>query len=88
MTMPTPDPESDQPADLEAMSFEDSLDALERIIQRIESGETSLEDSLAAYQRGEQLIRRCRELLFEAEQRIETIRLDDLPPDPNAPERS
>ena len=88
MSMPTPDPESDQPADLEAMSFEDSLDALERIIQRIESGETSLEDSLAAYQRGEQLIRRCRELLFEAEQRIETIRLDDLPPDPNAPERS
>ena len=88
MTMPTPDPESDQPAELDAMSFEDSLDALERIIQRIESGETSLEDSLAAYQRGEQLIRRCRELLFEAEQRIETIRLDDLPPDPNAPERS
>ncbi|MEC7352716.1 MAG: exodeoxyribonuclease VII small subunit [Planctomycetota bacterium] len=88
MTMPTPDPESDQPADLEAMSFEDSLDALERIIQRIESGETSLEGSLAAYQQGEQLIRRCRELLFEAEQRIETIRLDDLPPDPSEPERS
>ena len=88
MTMPTPDPESDQPADLEAMSFEDSLDALERIIQRIESGETSLEGSLAAYQQGEQLIRRCRELLFEAEQRIETIRLDDLPSDPSEPERS
>ena len=88
MTMPTPDPESDQPAELEAMSFEDSLDALERIIQRIESGETSLEGSLAAYQQGEQLIRRCRELLFEAEQRIETIRLDDLPPDPSEPERS
>ncbi|MED6306525.1 MAG: exodeoxyribonuclease VII small subunit, partial [Planctomycetota bacterium] len=62
--------------------------ALERIIQRIESGETSLEGSLAAYQQGEQLIRRCRELLFEAEQRIETIRLDDLPPDPSEPERS
>ena len=88
MTMPTPDPESDQPAELDAMSFEDSLDALERIIQRIESGETSLEGSLAAYQQGEQLIRRCRELLFEAEQRIETIRLDDLPPDPSEPERS
>ena len=83
-----PDPESDQPAELDSMSFEDSLDALEGIIQQIESGETSLEDSLDAYQRGEQLIRRCRELLFEAEQRIETIRLEDLPPDPSAPERS
>ena len=84
MSEAKPDPSTEP----EALSFEESLGAIEEIIGRIESGEISLEASLSAYQRGEQLIRRCRELLFEAEQRIETIRLDDLPSDPSASERS
>ena len=82
------EPDNDRPEELENLSFEQSLGALEGIINRIEDGEIGLEASLAAYQQGELLIKRCRELLFEAEQRIETIKLDDLPSDPSASERS
>ena len=72
----------------QSLSFEQSLASLEGIINQIEGGEIGLEASLAAYQKGEQLIRRCRELLFQAEQRIETIRLDDLPSGEDADPRS
>lgn len=64
---------------LEKLSFEESLETLESIIDRIEQGEIGLEDSLSAYKQGEQLIKRCRALLFDAEQRVKTIRLEDIP---------
>ena len=64
---------------LAKLSFEESLQALESIIDRIEQGEIGLEDSLAAYKQGEQLIKRCRTLLFDAEQRVKTVRLDEIP---------
>ena len=69
----------DKPAETEHLSFEDSLEALERIIGQIENGDIGLEASLEAYKRGETLIKRCRGLLFDAEQRIESMRLEDLP---------
>jgi exodeoxyribonuclease VII small subunit len=75
-------------ADSQSLTFEQSLASLEGIINQIEGGEIGLEASLAAYQKGEQLIHRCRELLFQAEQRIETIRLDDLPSGEDADPRS
>ena len=73
---------------LAKLSFEESLQALESIIDRIEQGEIGLEDSLAAYKQGEQLIKRCRTLLFDAEQRVKTVRLDEIPvegEDPGTP---
>ena len=70
---------TDKPAETEHLSFEDSLEALERIIGQIENGDIGLEASLEAYKRGETLIKRCRGLLFDAEQRIESMRLEDLP---------
>lgn len=73
---------------LAELSFEESLDALESIINRIEKGEIGLEDSLSAYKQGEQLIRQCRTLLFDAEQRVKTIRLDEIPLDGEEPETS
>ena len=39
--------------------FEQSLDALEQLVDKMEHGEMSLEDSLAAYERGVGLYRRC-----------------------------
>ena len=69
-------------------SFEQSLSSLEQIINQIEGGEIGLEASLAAYQQGEQLVKRCRKLLFEAEQRIESIRIEDLPSGEDGPDRS
>jgi len=69
----------DKSAEAETLTFEDSLEALEHIIGQIENGDIGLEASLEAYKRGESLIKRCRGLLFDAEQRIESMRLEDLP---------
>jgi exodeoxyribonuclease VII small subunit len=46
---------------------------LEEIIERIESGEIGLEKSISEYERGVGLIRRCREVLERAEQRVEEL---------------
>ena len=59
--------------------FEQSLDALEQLVDRMEHGEMSLEDSLAAYERGVGLYRRCQSALEQAELRV---RLLSDPQDP------
>ena len=59
--------------------FEQSLDALEQLVEKMEHGEMSLEDSLAAYERGVGLYRRCQAALEQAELRV---RLLSDPQDP------
>lgn len=68
-------PASAAPADDQAssLSFEQAVERVERIVQRIESGEAGLEESIAEYERGVALIKRCREILDKAEQRIEEL---------------
>ncbi len=61
--------------DIMAMAFEDALAELERIVDRLEKGSVSLEDSIKLYERGEALKTRCAELLQNAEMRIEKITL-------------
>lgn len=63
----------------ESLSYEQAVERLEAIIERIESGEIGLEDSIAAYEEGTALVQRCRAILNRAEQRIERLTLDDLP---------
>lgn len=46
---------------------------LEEIIERIESGQIGLEKSITEYERGTALVRRCREVLERAEQRVEEL---------------
>lgn len=53
--------------------FERSLDALEQLVERMEQGEMSLEDSLAAYERGVGLYRRCQTALEQAELRVRLL---------------
>lgn len=53
--------------------FEKSLDALEQLVDKMEHGEMSLEDSLAAYERGVGLYRRCQSALEEAELRVRLL---------------
>jgi exodeoxyribonuclease VII small subunit len=60
------------------MGYEEAIDELEAIIERMEKGETGLEESLREYARGDALIRRCRAILDDAEQRIERITGDAL----------
>lgn len=63
-------------------SFESSLEQVEQIIERIERGEVGLEDSLTQYERGVELIRRCRGILKQAELKVEelTQRMEDADP--------
>jgi exodeoxyribonuclease VII small subunit len=62
--------------DVKALSFEKALAELESIVQRLEKGDVPLEESVAIYERGEILKRRCEELLRQAEARVEKITLD------------
>lgn len=63
------------PADVAALSFEQALAELETLVQRLERGDVPLEDSIAAYERGEALKARCAGLLSIAEARVEKIRV-------------
>jgi len=60
------------------LGFEEAVEELEGIVERMERGETGLEESLKEYARGDQLIRRCRQILDSAEARIEAIAGRDL----------
>jgi len=53
--------------------FEQSLEALEQLVDRMEHGEMSLEDSLAAYETGVGLYRRCQGALEQAELRVRLL---------------
>lgn len=53
--------------------FEQSLDALEQLVDRMEHGEMSLEESLAAYETGVGLYRRCQGALEQAELRVRLL---------------
>ncbi len=62
---------SDAPA-----NFETAMLALETLVQRMESGELSLEDSLKEFERGVSLTRQCQEALKAAEQRVKLLSAD------------
>lgn len=62
----------DAPA-LDDLTYEQAIEALEGIVERIESGEIGLEASIDAYERGTALIGRCRKVLDQAEQRIQEL---------------
>ena len=61
---------------VEDLSFEDALKELERIVGHLESGDATLDESIALYERGDRLRARCAERLDAAQARIEAIRLD------------
>lgn len=55
---------------LETLSFEDGYDRLEQVIQRLETGELSLEESKALFEEGMQLAKHCGHKLDDAELRV------------------
>ena len=61
--------------DIKAMSFEQALDALERIVDDLERGDVPLDQSIRIYERGEALKAHCEKLLKAAEDKVEKIRL-------------
>jgi len=53
--------------------FEAALTELERLVEKMESGEQSLEEALKSFQRGIELTRACQQALKQAEQRVEKL---------------
>jgi exodeoxyribonuclease VII small subunit len=65
-------------------AFEQSLDELEQLVARMEHGDMSLDDSLAAFERGVALYRQCQGALDQAELRVRKL-LDPESPDSAEP---
>ena len=62
------------PADASPVAhFEQSLDELEQLVEKMEHGDLSLEASLAAYERGVGLYRQCQAALEQAELRVRLL---------------
>ena len=53
--------------------FEQSLKELETLVEKMEQGDLSLEESLQHFERGVQLTRTCQQALKDAEQKVETL---------------
>ncbi len=68
----TPDAGAD---DTSALSYEQARDELVRVVNELEQGSATLEQSLALWERGEALARRCEEWLIGAKARLEAARI-------------
>jgi exodeoxyribonuclease VII small subunit len=67
-------PEIPQGPDLSALSYEEARDELVRVVNELEQGSSSLEESLALWERGEALAKRCEEWLVGAKARLDAAR--------------
>ena len=57
----------------ETMTFDEALAQLEEIIEKMERRDAGLEESLAGYEASVKLIKRCRDVLRNAESRVEEL---------------
>jgi len=74
---------TDAPTDASPVAvFEHNLEQLEQLVEAMERGEMTLEQSLAAYERGTSLYRHCQQALEQAELRVRLVS------DPEQPDRA
>ena len=68
-----------------APAFEDALAELEKIVTTMEAGQLPLEESLAAYKRGTELLKFCQQKIQDAEQQVRILsdanQLENFPSD-------
>lgn len=62
---------------VEEMTFEDAIRELEQVVGKLERGDVALEDSIALYERGAALKKRCETKLGEAEEKVAKITLGE-----------
>lgn len=55
------------------LSFENALAELESLVEQLEQGDISLEDSLKRFERGVELTRTCQKALADAEQKVHIL---------------
>jgi exodeoxyribonuclease VII small subunit len=61
---------------IDKLSFEEALARLSELVEKLESGRMPLEESVAAFETGVKLSRRCESLLDQAEQRLQVLNSD------------
>ena len=62
---------------LDKLTFEEAMRELEKLVDSLDKGEVSLDEAIAAYDRGSQLKDYCQKKLQEAKMKIETIQSSD-----------
>jgi len=55
------------------LKFEEAIADLEQVVEQLESGDLSLEDSLEAFEKGVGLVRYCNQKLSEVEKKVELL---------------
>lgn len=73
MTEKTPKKTARKQGAAPTMDFEQALNALEGVVEKLESGELGLADSLKEFEQGIQLSRQCHEMLDQARQSVEIL---------------
>jgi len=59
--------------DIDTLNFEQALQRLTQLVEKLESGQLQLEESVEAFEEGVKLSRRCEALLDQAEQRLQVL---------------
>ncbi len=62
----------------DTLKFEEALAALGEIVNKLESGEVSLEESIELYEKGMKLSKKCTELLEKAEQKVQFLQQQEV----------
>ncbi|WP_346837492.1 exodeoxyribonuclease VII small subunit [Microbulbifer sp. SAOS-129_SWC] len=57
----------------QAATFEQALEELEQLVERLEAGELPLDEALADFERGVKLTRECQQKLATAEQKVKVL---------------
>jgi len=70
----TPSKDSTPAVDTDGLTYEQARDELVRVVTELEQGGVTLEQSIALWERGEALARRCEEWLIGAKQRLDAAR--------------
>ena len=64
-------------AENKSQQFEKSLDELSKLVEKLEKGELSLDESLKQFEKGVKLSQQCQDLLQKAEQKINALSPDN-----------
>ncbi len=61
---------------VDALSFEQAIAELEKVVGQLERGDVALDESIALYERGAALRKRCQDELKRAEEKVAKLTLD------------
>jgi len=76
----------ENPADSQTPNtFEQALAELEKIVSEVEQGQVGLEQTIEKYEQGMKLFQHCRQILEQAEKRIEKITQENAPSGDSSP---